>query len=118
VERTTPVDNSVTFTDAFGTEAPEESVMLPVSVAVTTCAKEVGRSNRLPVNNARIRTTGLRDILTSSLDAGLRMRGKASLRYLHPQDQCWNFTAAQLPLQSLLPGRGPVFILALPLWRW
>jgi hypothetical protein len=36
VERTTPVERSVTFTDAFGTEAPEESEMLPVSVAVTT----------------------------------------------------------------------------------
>jgi len=47
VERVTPVDCSVTFTVAFGTEASEESVMLPVNVAVTEIGKPLVRPVRL-----------------------------------------------------------------------
>jgi hypothetical protein len=42
VERLTPVFVSVTFTTAPGTDAPEESVTVPVRVADTTCAKQTG----------------------------------------------------------------------------
>jgi hypothetical protein len=37
VRRDTPVATSVALTAAFGTLAPEESVMVPSSVAVTAC---------------------------------------------------------------------------------
>src|SRR5450432_1835760 len=62
LERPALVDCSVTFTVAFGTEAPDESVMLPVSVALTTCANESGTSNTPAAKSVRIRTTWLRNI--------------------------------------------------------